>query len=229
MIVLATPPEQSESPNQAIAQRALEGFTRSVGQGGRRQGRDRRSWSTSRPGAEENLESTLRFLASVEVGVRRRPGRARRRRRVRRRQGLGEAARRQGRGRHRRVARHRRARSPRRSRATAPRSSAWTSRAQGEDLAEVANEIGGEAVQMDVTDADAPATLVEYLQRAPRRRRHRGPQRRHHEGQDARPHGRRAVGRRAGRQPDEPGALQRRAARGRRRCAPTAGSSPCRR
>jgi 3-oxoacyl-[acyl-carrier protein] reductase len=27
----------------------------------------------------------------------------------------------------------------------------------------VANEIGGEAVQMDVTDDDAPATLVEYL------------------------------------------------------------------
>jgi 3-oxoacyl-[acyl-carrier protein] reductase len=35
--------------------------------------------------------------------------------------------------------------------------------AQGEDLAEVANEVGGEAVQMDITDDDAPATLVEYL------------------------------------------------------------------
>jgi len=36
-------------------------------------------------------------------------------------------------------------------------------RAQGEDLAKVANDIGGEAVQMDVTDSDAPATQVEYL------------------------------------------------------------------
>src|SRR4051812_37039640 len=31
VLVLATPPEQSETPRQAIAQRAIEGFTRSIG------------------------------------------------------------------------------------------------------------------------------------------------------------------------------------------------------
>jgi 3-oxoacyl-[acyl-carrier protein] reductase len=41
--------------------------------------------------------------------------------------------------------------------------------AQGEDLVRVANDLGGEAVQMDITDDDAPATLVEYL-----RERHDG-------------------------------------------------------
>jgi 3-oxoacyl-[acyl-carrier protein] reductase len=62
-IVLGTPPEQAGSVEAHTAQRALEGFTRSLGKeiGGR--------GSTAQliyvePGAEDQLESTLRFLLS---------------------------------------------------------------------------------------------------------------------------------------------------------------------
>ncbi|HEX8754652.1 MAG TPA: 3-oxoacyl-ACP reductase [Solirubrobacterales bacterium] len=62
-IVLGTPPAEAGSVEAHIAQRALEGFTRSLGKeiGGR--------GSTAQlvyvePGAEEELESTLRFLLS---------------------------------------------------------------------------------------------------------------------------------------------------------------------
>jgi len=62
-IVLGTPPAQAGSVPAHIAQRALEGFTRSLGKeiGGR--------GSTAQlvyvePGAEDQLESTLRFLLS---------------------------------------------------------------------------------------------------------------------------------------------------------------------
>jgi len=61
-IVLGTPPEACESPREATAQRALEGFTRSVG-------KEIRKGSTSQlvyvaPGAEDQIASTLRFLLS---------------------------------------------------------------------------------------------------------------------------------------------------------------------
>jgi len=62
-IVLGTPPEEAGSVEAHIAQRALEGFTRSLGKeiGGK--------GSTAQlvyvePGAEDQLESTLRFLLS---------------------------------------------------------------------------------------------------------------------------------------------------------------------
>ncbi|MGN6586196.1 MAG: 3-oxoacyl-ACP reductase, partial [Solirubrobacterales bacterium] len=62
-IVLGTPPSEAGSAPAHIAQRALEGFTRSLGKeiGGR--------GSTAQlvyvePGAEDQLESTLRFLLS---------------------------------------------------------------------------------------------------------------------------------------------------------------------
>jgi 3-oxoacyl-[acyl-carrier protein] reductase len=62
-IVLGTPPSQAGSVEAHVAQRALEGFTRSLGKeiGGR--------GSTAQlvyvePGAENRLESTLRFLLS---------------------------------------------------------------------------------------------------------------------------------------------------------------------
>jgi 3-oxoacyl-[acyl-carrier protein] reductase len=62
-IVLGTPPEEAGSVPAHIAQRALEGFTRSLGKevGGK--------GSTAQlvyvePGAEDQLESTLRFLLS---------------------------------------------------------------------------------------------------------------------------------------------------------------------
>jgi 3-oxoacyl-[acyl-carrier protein] reductase len=62
VIVLATPPEACEDPTEAIAQRALEGLTRSIG-------KEVRRGSTAQlvyvaPGGEEQIESTLRFLLS---------------------------------------------------------------------------------------------------------------------------------------------------------------------
>jgi 3-oxoacyl-[acyl-carrier protein] reductase len=63
MIVLGTPPALAGSTDATIAQRALEGFTRSVG-------KELRGGSTAQlvlvaPGAEGRLASTLRFLASA--------------------------------------------------------------------------------------------------------------------------------------------------------------------
>ncbi|HET9144300.1 3-oxoacyl-ACP reductase [Actinophytocola sp.] len=63
VLVLGTPPEAAGSPGAAIAQRALEGFTRSVG-------KELRRGATAQlvqvaPGAETAIESTLRFLLSA--------------------------------------------------------------------------------------------------------------------------------------------------------------------
>jgi 3-oxoacyl-[acyl-carrier protein] reductase len=62
VIVLGRPPEDCENPRQAVAQRALEGLTRSIG-------KEVRKGATAQlvyvaPGAEDQLESTLRFFLS---------------------------------------------------------------------------------------------------------------------------------------------------------------------
>jgi 3-oxoacyl-[acyl-carrier protein] reductase len=62
VVVLGTPEEACGSPREATAQRALEGFTRSVG-------KEARAGATAQlvlvaPGAEDQIESTLRFLLS---------------------------------------------------------------------------------------------------------------------------------------------------------------------
>jgi 3-oxoacyl-[acyl-carrier protein] reductase len=62
IVVLGTPPETCETPRAATAQRALEGFTRSLG-------KEAREGTTVQlvyvaPGGEERLASTLRFLLS---------------------------------------------------------------------------------------------------------------------------------------------------------------------
>ena len=62
VIVLGTPPEDCAAPSEAVAQRALEGFSRSVA-------KEVRRGATAQlvlvePGAEDVLESTLRFLLS---------------------------------------------------------------------------------------------------------------------------------------------------------------------
>ena len=63
VVVLGTPPAEAGSPRAHTAQRALEGFTRSLGKeiGGR--GSTVQLVNVS-PGAEDQLESTLRFLLS---------------------------------------------------------------------------------------------------------------------------------------------------------------------
>jgi len=62
VVVLGTPPELAGSPAATVAQRALEGFTRSVG-------KEFGHGVTAQlvrvaPGAEDGIESTLRFLLS---------------------------------------------------------------------------------------------------------------------------------------------------------------------
>ena len=62
VIVLGTPPETCDAPPEAIAQRALEGLVRSIA-------KEVRKGSTAQlvyvaPGAEDLIESTLRFLLS---------------------------------------------------------------------------------------------------------------------------------------------------------------------
>ena len=62
VIILARPPHECENPRQAVAQRALEGLTRSIGREVRR-GATAQLIQVS-GGAEDQLESTLRFFLS---------------------------------------------------------------------------------------------------------------------------------------------------------------------
>src|SRR3712207_6682260 len=63
VIVLATPPEQADTPLHAVAQRALEGFVRSVGKEVGAGGGTANLVCVGH-GAEGSAESTLRFLLS---------------------------------------------------------------------------------------------------------------------------------------------------------------------
>ena len=63
VIVLGTPPEQAGSPRAHTAQRAIEGFVRSIGKEIGNKG-STAQWVEVEPGAESAIESTLRFLLS---------------------------------------------------------------------------------------------------------------------------------------------------------------------
>ena len=209
-------------PAPQTAQRALEGFTRSLAKeiGGR--GATAQLVYVSQ-GGEDQLESTLRFLLSprsayvsgqvVRIGT-----------------GVAptpeidweRAAGGQDRSRHRRLAgdRRRDRRDPRR--ATAPRSSASTSRRPPADLRKVAER-----------DRRRRADRARHHRRrragadrrAPRRRRRRRrPQRRRHQRPDDREDAGGALGAADGDQPLQRGADQRRPAR-RASCSPTTAAS----
>jgi 3-oxoacyl-[acyl-carrier protein] reductase len=62
VIVFGTPPEALDDPRAATAQRALEGFTRSVGKEVRRGATSQLVYVA--PGAENGIDSTLRFFLS---------------------------------------------------------------------------------------------------------------------------------------------------------------------
>jgi 3-oxoacyl-[acyl-carrier protein] reductase len=63
VIVLGTPPEEAATPSEAVAQRALEGFTRSAGKEFGRGSTAQLVYVS--PGGENAVESTLRFLLSA--------------------------------------------------------------------------------------------------------------------------------------------------------------------
>jgi 3-oxoacyl-[acyl-carrier protein] reductase len=166
LLVLGTPPGAADGARAAVAQRALEGFARAAA-------KELRTGATAQlvrvaPGAEGNVESTLRFLLSgrsayvsgqvVEIGAAvasapadwERPlagkvavvtGAAR---------GIGAA-----------IA------------AVMARDGAHVVcldvPAQGAELAATANDVGGTALQLDITADHAPRALVEHV-----RERHGG-------------------------------------------------------
>jgi len=160
LVVLGTPPEMAADRAQAVAQRALEGFVRSAA-------KELRQGATGQlvyvaPEAEANAESTLRFLLSarsayvsgqvIRIGAGEstdpedweQPLAGRVAVVTGASRGIGAAI----------------ARTLARDGATIV---GVDVPAQGEDLAEVVNEIGGSSVLLDITDEDAPARLAEHL------------------------------------------------------------------
>jgi 3-oxoacyl-[acyl-carrier protein] reductase len=160
VLVLGTAPEDCSSPREATAQRALEGFVRSIG-------KEVGHGATAQllyvaPGAEGNAESTLRFLLSARSAYV--SGQV-----VRVGDGAAEAPADWARPLDGQVAVVTGA-----SRGIGASIAEVLTRdgaevvlldvpAQGEALAATANRLGGAALQLDITADEAPAALSTYL------------------------------------------------------------------
>jgi 3-oxoacyl-[acyl-carrier protein] reductase len=159
VLVLGTPPELSESPRQAIAQRALEGFVRSIG---KEIGQKGATANLIYAAQDADIESTLRFYLSSKSAfvdgqvTRIGPGKGTPPKDWEKpldgkvalvtgaSRGIGAS-----------IAE------------TLARDGAHVILLdipkQGDELAKVANEIGGSTLQVDITADDAPREIVEYL------------------------------------------------------------------
>ena len=209
VVVVGTPPAEAGSARAHTAQRALEGFTRSLAKeiGGRGVDRAAGLRRAGRRGPAR-LDPALPALAAL--GLRLRPGRPRRqRRRADARDRLGAPARGQGGAGHRRLARDRRRDrrhpGPRRRQGRRPRHPAGGRRPARGHRRHRRRGARPRHHRRGRAGADRRALR--------RRRRHRRPQRR----RDQRPHDRedagRALGAADGDQPLQRGADQRRPAR----------------
>jgi 3-oxoacyl-[acyl-carrier protein] reductase len=164
VVVLTTPPGEADSPEEAIAQRAVEGFVRSVGKEIGAKGATAQTVQVSR-GGEAGLESTLRFLLSARSAyvsgqvVHVQPAEAEDvvapadwdRPLAGRVVAVTGASRGIGRSIASVVARD------------GAEVLAIDVPAAGEALSDAANEIGGTSMQLDITDPEAPGRLTDHV------------------------------------------------------------------